>query len=141
NMASRWARVPESTRTAVSKTFVPSFLMEMATRVLPSIARAPARAVRARRRPVDWRRYSKRAHVARAKLPRYEHPLLLTAALSLIFTILGIQVLQALGVGIGSGIRDLGVQLVGSLPKAQEGPLVIGEREVTISVAPIFEGI
>src|SRR5262249_17803568 len=94
-----------------------------------------------RRKPVDWRRYSKQARVARRKLPRYEHPLILTAALSLTFTILGIQILQALGVGMGSGIKDLGSQIIGSLPKTQEGPLVLGEREVVISVAPILEGI
>jgi hypothetical protein len=90
---------------------------------------------------VDWRRYSAHVRRARKKLPRYEHPLLLTLALSLLFTLGGIQMLQALGVGIGSGLRDLGGQIVGALPKAQEAQLVIGEEKVTISVAPILEGI
>ena len=36
---------------------------------------------------------------------------------------------------------QLGGQLIGSLPKTQETQLVLGEREVTVSVAPILEGI
>ena len=133
----------------MSKTVARGSFITMASRFIPVFLRGQSRvsvpsrtfSEPRRRKPVDWRRYSKQARVARKKLPRYEHPLILTAALSILFTILGIQMLQALGVGIGSGIRDLGSQIVGSLPQAKEGPLVIGEREVTISVAPILEGM
>ena len=94
-----------------------------------------------RRRPVDWRRYSKAVHTAQGNLPRYEHPVVLTIALSVLLTLAGIQLLQTLGVRVGSAVSDLGGQIVGALPKAQEAQLVIGEEKVTISVAPIFEGI
>lgn len=117
------------------------YIQGMTARFLPFFGRPPARRAPRRRKPVDWRRYSKHARTARLKLPRYEHPLILTAALSLLFTLGGIQILQALGVGIGSELKDLGAQIVGSLPKAQEAQLVLGEREVTISVAPILEGM
>lgn len=122
-----------------------SSLRAVSSRVFPLLgplfARLVSRPAKRRRRVVDWRRYSARARHARKKLPRYEHPLLLTLALSLVLTLGGIQILQALGVGIGSGLREIGSQVVGALPKAQEAQLVLGETPVTVSVAPVLDAI
>ena len=96
---------------------------------------------RRRRTPVDWRRYAAQVRRAQKRLPRYEHPLLITFVASIVFTLAGIQVLQALGVGIGTGIRDTGAQMLNALPKQQDAPLVIGEQQVTVSVAPILENV
>lgn len=94
-----------------------------------------------RRRPVDWRRYSKQARRARRKLPRYEHPLLVSLAISIVFTFAGIALLQLMGVGVAAGLRDLTAAIAGALPQAQEEPLVIGETQVNVSAAPILEGL
>jgi hypothetical protein len=102
---------------------------------------ALARPRKRRRTPVDWRRYATHVRRAQKRLPRYEHPLAVRLAISLVFTVAGIALLQALGVRVGSGFADLGAEIVGALPKAQEGELVLGETTVTVSAAPILEGI
>lgn len=94
-----------------------------------------------KRAPVDWRRYSTHARRARGRLPRFEHPLLVSLAVSLIFALAGLSLLRLAGLGVGAGLRDLGSSIEGSLPKPQEEELVIGETTVNVSAAPILEGL
>jgi len=93
-----------------------------------------------RRRPVDWRRYSRRVQVAQRKLPRFEHPVLVSLAFSLLFAVAGMSLLQLAGVGLGAGLQQLGSSLVGTLPQSRgEKEIVLTEQQVTISAAPVFD--
>lgn len=93
-----------------------------------------------RRAPVDWRRYSRRVRVAQRKLPRYEHPVLVSAAFSLLFAVLGMSLLSLIGTGLGAGLQQLGTEVVGTLPQAKgEGQIVLTEQQVTISAAPVLD--
>lgn len=103
-------------------------------------ARAPSPA-RSRRAPVDWRRYATQVHRARRRLPRYEHPVLISVALSIVLTLGGVFMLQALGVRLGSGIQNLGTELVAAIPKPQDAQLVLGETQVSVSAAPVLDGL
>ena len=94
-----------------------------------------------RRKPVDWRRYSKHVRVAQRKLPRYEHPLLISLAFSLLFAVLGVSLLQLVGTGLGLGLEQLGTSIVKTFPQAKESDLVLGEQQVTISAAPVLDAI
>lgn len=104
----------------------------------PRTDREPGRAKRA---PVDWRRYAAEVRRARRRLPRYEHPLVVRVAVSVLFAVAGASLLQAFGVGVSSSLRDLGAGVAGTLPKAQEAQLVLGETPVTISAAPVLVGL
>jgi len=99
------------------------------------------RAVAGKRPPVDWRRYAAQVRRSERKLPRYEHPLAISLAVSLIFTIAGISLLQLVGAGIGAGLQQLGSSVASSLPKPQEAELVLGETQVNVSAAPVLEGL
>lgn len=94
-----------------------------------------------KRKPVDWRRYT--AHVRRAekKLARRRHPIRATIIGSVILAIAGSMFAQAVGVSLFTGLQDLGGSLVSALPEKQDGDLVIGERPVTVSTAPILDGL
>lgn len=94
-----------------------------------------------RRVPVDWRRYSRYVRGAQAKLPRREHPVAITLAASLAFAIAGSLLAQAIGVGIGAGVDDLGRSLVSTLPQTKEAELVLGETQVTVSAAPVLDAL
>lgn len=94
-----------------------------------------------RRAPVDWRRYSRFVRKAQAKLPRREHPVAITLAASLVFAIAGSLLAQAIGVGIGAGVHDLGRSLVSTLPQTQEAELVLGATPVTVSAAPVLDAL
>lgn len=97
-------------------------------------------AVTARRRvPVDWRRYSVHAARARTRLPRYEHPLLLSVAASGLFALAGMGLLQLVGGGIGAGIAQISSSVASALPTPLEAELVIGEAPVTVSAAPVID--
>jgi hypothetical protein len=93
-----------------------------------------------RRRPVDWRRYSRRASVARRRLPRFEHPVAVSAAFSLLFAVLGMSLLNAVGSGLGAGIQQLGSSIVSTLPQGKgQGEIVLTEQQVTVSAAPVLD--
>lgn len=94
-----------------------------------------------RRRPVDWRRYSKHVRRAQRRLPRYEHPLAISLAFSLLFAVAGMSLLQVIGVGIGAGMQQLGGSLVSTLPQAKESQLVLGEAPVSVSAAPVLDAL
>lgn len=94
-----------------------------------------------RRRPVDWRRYSRHAGQARKKLPRRGHPLPVTLLASAVFAVAGLLVVQSVGAGVGRGLADLGRSLVSTIPQPSEAPLVLGETQVSVSAAPILEGV
>jgi len=98
-------------------------------------------AVPGRRAPVDWRLYAAQVGRGKRRLARYEHPLAVSVAVSLIFTIAGILLLQSVGVGIGAGLKELGSSVVSSLPKQQEVDLILGETPVNVSAAPILDGL
>lgn len=98
------------------------------------------RAALERRRPVDWRRYSKRVRVAQRRLPRFEHPVAISLAFSLLFAVAGMSVLQLVGVGLGAGLAQLGSSVVSSLPQPKgEKEIVLTEQFVTISAAPVLD--
>lgn len=97
------------------------------------------RAPGARRAPVDWRRYASQARRARSRLPRAEHPLAIRLAVSLVFTVAGIALLQLVGVGIGAGVADLGSSVVGAIAQPTPADLVLGEAPVSIAAAPILD--
>ncbi len=93
-----------------------------------------------RRRPVDWRRYSRRVQTAQRKLPRFEHPVAVSVAFSLLFAVLGMALLGLVGIGLGAGLQQLGTSVVSSLPQAKgEGQIVLTEQQVTISAAPVLD--
>jgi hypothetical protein len=93
-----------------------------------------------RRRPVDWRRYSKHARVARRRLPRFEHPVAVSAAFSLLFAVVGMSLLNLVGAGLGAGLQQLGSSLVSTLPQAKgQSEIVLTEPQVTISAAPLLD--
>jgi hypothetical protein len=94
-----------------------------------------------RRRPVDWRRYSKVAHRAQRRLPRYEHPVAVSAAASLAFAVAGLWLLQLVGGGLGAGIQQLGSALAGALPQSKEAELVLGETRFNVGGAPVLDGL
>lgn len=94
---------------------------------------------KARRAPVDWRRYSAQVKRARRNLPRYEHPLAVSVAASLVFAVAGAYLLQLAGVGLAAGVRDLRGAVTAALPQAKESELVLGETQVTISAAPVLD--
>jgi hypothetical protein len=94
-----------------------------------------------RRRPVEWRRYSKEVHRAQGRLPRYEHPIALSAAASFVFAVAGLWLLQLVGGGIGAGIQQLGSSLVSTLPQSKESELVLGQTQFNVSAAPMLEGL
>jgi len=113
-------------------------------RIWKGRSKQPGRAPRrppARRRPVDWRRYSRHVGRSRRRLPRFEHPLPVSLAASAVFALAGLTLLQLVGVGIGAGVRDLGSAVASAIPKTSEEPLVLGETPVTISAAPILDGV
>jgi hypothetical protein len=94
-----------------------------------------------KRQPVDWREYA--AHVRRAerKLGRRRHPLAATIAGSVVLAVAGSFFAQAVGVGIGAGVRDLGRSIVSTLPGDRNEDLVLGETPVTVSIAPILDSL
>lgn len=92
-----------------------------------------------KREPVDWRRYSQYSHRARRALGRREHNLIATAIGSLVFAIAGSLFAQAIGVGLGTGIRDLGGSIAATFPRSEGADLVLGETNVTVSAAPILD--
>jgi hypothetical protein len=110
----------------------------MTVRMQAASRKRPLREGRTRA-PVDWRRYARYVRRAQAKLPRREHPVAVTLAASLVFAVAGSLVAQAIGVGIGTGIGDLGRSIVSTLPQAREADLVLGETQVTVSAAPILD--
>lgn len=87
---------------------------------------------------MDALRYSAHARAARRKLPRYGHPLALTAAISVAFTIAAVLLLQAVGTGLAAGVAELGSSITGALPQSEEGELDLAERPVIVSAAPIL---
>jgi hypothetical protein len=95
----------------------------------------------ARRTPVDWRRYSKQVRHARRRLPRYEHPVAVSLAVSLVFAVAGLSLLQVVGVGIGAGMQQLASAVVATIPQPREVDLVLNETQVSVSAAPVFEGV
>ena len=107
----------------------------------PSGAQRRSRLAAPRRAPVDWRRYSARVRQARRQLPRYEHPLALSLAVSLLFTVAGLSLLQVVGVGLGAGVQQIASSLAGAIPKPQDADLVLGETPVSVSAAPMLEGL
>ena len=104
--------------------------------------RAPVRRPAPKRRePVDWRRYSARVRSAQRVLPRFEHPLPVTVGASLVFAIAALLLLQTIGIGLGAGIADLGRSLVSTLPRSEEGTIQLAEQQVSVSGAPVLEGL
>ncbi len=93
----------------------------------------------ARRAPVDWRRYATQVHEAEGRLPRYGHPLLLTFAASIVFTVAGVLLLQTVGIGLGAGIAGLGRSVLGALPQPTQADLVLGDAPVNVAAAPIID--
>lgn len=102
-------------------------------------ALAPQRARPRRRKPVDWRRYATHVQRAERTLQRRRHPFLLTIAGTVVLALMGSLFAQAVGVGLGKGLEDLGGTLVQAIPKSQDSDLVLGETEVTVSTAPILD--
>ncbi|MBI2983572.1 MAG: hypothetical protein HYY42_05270 [Chloroflexi bacterium] len=91
---------------------------------------------------MDWRRYSKRVRTAQRTLPRFEHPVAISLAFSLLFAVLGMSLLNLVGIGLGAGLQQLGTSVVGSLPQAKgEGQIVLTEQQVTISAAPVLDAL
>lgn len=89
---------------------------------------------------MDWKRYSKRVRTAQRKLPRFEHPVAISVAFSLLFAVLGMSLLNLVGIGLGAGLQQLGTSVVSSLPQAKgEGQIVLTEQQVTISAAPVLD--
>ena len=95
-----------------------------------------------RRRPVDWRRYSKRVRVAQKSLPRYEHPVLISLAFSLLFAVAGMSLLSAVGGGLGAGIQQIGAGVVGALPQGKGAAQIeLTEQQFSVSAAPILDAL
>lgn len=92
-----------------------------------------------KRKPVDWRRYTAHVRKAEKKLARRRHPFLATVIGSIVLGILGSLFAQAVGVSLLAGLQDLGGSLVSALPQNEDSELVIGERPVTVSTAPILD--
>lgn len=102
----------------------------------PSIAPSAA----ARRRPVDWRRYAERVATARVRLPRYEHPLLVSLAFSLLFAVAGMSLLGAVGSRSRASIQQIGGTVAGALPQGKgEAKIDLGEQRFTVSAAPVLD--
>lgn len=99
--------------------------------------RAPA----PKRAPIDHRRYQAQVRHASRRLPRYEHPLPVSLAVSVVFAVAGLALLQLVGVGLGAGIQQLAGSVVGSIPQPGKGDIVLGETQVTVSAAPVLEGL
>jgi glucodextranase-like protein len=93
----------------------------------------------ARRRPVDWRRYSAQVRRARQRLPRTEHPLAVRAVISVVFAVAGMVVLQLVGAGVGVRVADLGRSVLSGLPQPKEADLVLGEAQVNVSAGPVLD--
>lgn len=88
---------------------------------------------------MDWRRYSAQVQRSRRRLPRFEHPLAVSLLASLIFTIAGVWLLQAAGIGIGAGLADLGRSVAGALPQPKQADLILGEAPISVSGAPVLD--
>ncbi len=91
-----------------------------------------------KRTPVDWRRYSAHAARARRRLPRYEHPLVVSAALSIVLAVLGVALLQVVGGGLAAGVAQIGSSFTSALATPKPTALVVGEAPVTVSAAPVL---
>lgn len=93
-----------------------------------------------RRRPVDWRRYTKRVQAAQVRLPRYEHPLLVSLAVSLLFAVAGMSLLAVIGGGLGAGIQQTLGTVVSALPQGKgQATIDLGEQRFTVSAAPVLD--
>jgi hypothetical protein len=112
-------------------------LARLPTRLLEVLA--PQRTRPRRRKPVDWRRYATQVRRAERTLKRPRHPFLLTIAGTIVLALMGSAFAQAIGVGLGKGLQDLGGTLVQSIPQSQDSDLVLGETEVIVSTAPILD--
>jgi hypothetical protein len=79
---------------------------------------------------------------ARTKLPRYEHPVLISLAVSVLFAALGLSLLNLVGIGLGAGIQQLGSSIVSTLPQGKgQGEIVIPEQQVSVSAAPVLDAL
>lgn len=92
-----------------------------------------------KRKPVDWRRYTAHVRKAEKKLARRRHPFVATIIGSIVLAVAGALFAQAVGVSLLAGLQDLGGSLVSALPQNEDSELVVGERPVTISTAPILD--
>lgn len=92
-----------------------------------------------KRRPVDWRRYTAHVRKAEKKLARRRHHFIATIVGSIVLGIAGSFFAQAVGVSLLAGLQDLGGSLVSALPQNEDSELVVGERPVTVSTAPILD--
>lgn len=102
---------------------------------------APQRARPPKRKPVEWQRYAKQVRRAERRLARRRHPLALTVIGTVVLAVMGSMYAQAIGVGVGKGLQDLGQSLVSALPQDQDEDLVLGETPVTVSAAPILDSL
>lgn len=107
--------------------------------VRPRASAPRRRPLGARRAPVDWRRYASQARRAGSRLPRTGHPLAVRLAVSLVFTVAGIALLQLAGVGVAAGVAELGRSVVGAIPQPTAADLVLGEPTVSIAAAPVLD--
>lgn len=94
-----------------------------------------------KRQPVDWREYAGHVRRAERKLGRRRHPLAATIVGSVVLAVAGSLFAQAIGVGIGAGVRDLGRSIVSTLPGELNEDLVLGETPVVVSTAPILDSL
>lgn len=92
-----------------------------------------------KRRPVDWRRYTAHVRKAEKNLARHRHPFLATVIGSVVLGIAGSFFAQAVGVSLLAGLEDLGGSLVSALPQNEDSELVMSERQVSVSTAPILD--
>lgn len=88
---------------------------------------------------MDWRRYTAHVRKAEKKLARRRHPFAATVVGSIVLGIAGSFFAQAVGVSLLAGIEDLGGSLVSALPQNEDSELVMSERQVTVSTAPILD--
>ena len=104
---------------------------------MPVLVRQPS--LYRKRKPVDWRRYTAQVRRAEKKLARRRHHFVATIVGSVILAIAGSLFAQAVGVSLFAGLQDLGGSLVSALPQNEDSELVVGERQVTVSTAPILD--
>lgn len=112
--------------------------------VAPRAERPSARTTRldaTRRRPVDWRQYSAHVEIARGKVPRFEHPVGVTLAASILFAGAAVWVLQTMATGLGAGISSIGSDVLRSIPSAEERDLSLAEQNVQVGAEPVVSGL
>lgn len=83
-----------------------------------------------------------RVRAAQLRLPRYEHPILVSVAISLVFAVAGMSLLGLIGGGLGAGIQQTLGTVAGALPQGKgQATIDLGEQRFSVGAAPILDAL